>query len=262
MAGFSDGFIRVASGQFILGSPPDEPGRDEDERLHLVTFTRSFFISDHEVTQAEWRALMGWNNSDYLAENRPVEKVTWFDCVEFCNRKSRAAGFGVAYTITNPQTSGHHIIAATVAWDRNATGYRLPTEAEWEYACRATSLPAFCNGEISELECGVDSNLTVVGWYCGNAGTSTHAVKGKQPNSWNLYDMHGNVWEWCWDWYAPYASAGVIDPAGGASGSTRVLRGGAWNYNATYCRSAYRRSDASPGYSYHDIGVRLVRLAP
>jgi len=260
-AGFSDDFIRIPSGQFILGSPPEERRRDTDEGLHLVTLSRAFYICPHEVTQAEWRALMGWNHSDYLGEQRPVEWVTWFDCIDYCNRRSASAGFDLAYTISNPTLAGSHIVAATVSWNRDALGYRLPTEAEWEYACRAQSLTAYCNGDVAAVGCAADSNLTLVGWYCGNAGSSTHTVMLKLPNAADLYDMHGNVWEWCWDWYAPYPAIPSTDPTGGTSGFSRVMRGGAWNYNAEACRSAKRDSQAA-GYSYHDIGLRLVRLAP
>ena len=135
--------------------------------------------------------------------------------------------------------------------------YRLPTEAEWEYAAKAGSTTAFADGGISALGCGRDTNLDRMGWYCGNSKGKTHPVARKQPNAWGLHDMHGNVEEWCNDWRGAYPSSAVTDPAGPSSGSLRVLRGGCWYYDARYCRSAGRLYD-KPDYRYYSFGFRLV----
>jgi len=140
--------------------------------------------------------------------------------------------------------------------------YRLPTEAEWEYAARAGTTTAFYNGGItnSGYNCNSDPNLDKIGWYCGNASNKTHAVKGKDANSWGLYDMSGNVYEWAWDWFGNY-NGDATDPVGLSSGSYRVLRGGIWSNYARYCRSA-DRNNFSPGYRFNYIGFRLLRSMP
>ncbi len=137
--------------------------------------------------------------------------------------------------------------------------YRLPTEAEWEYACRAGSTTAFANGGISELECGHDSNLDSMGWYCGHANNKTHPVGRKKPNAWGLHNMHGNVKEWCQDWYGKYPPSRGTDPTGPLSSSNRVARGGAWSRDASGCRSADRLDYPQDSRS-GDIGFRLVRI--
>jgi len=157
--------------------------------------------------------------------------VSWNDCQEFIRRLNNKEG---------------------------VNKYRLPTEAEWEYACRAGSNTAFANGGITETGCGHDPNLDAMGWYCGNSGSKTHPVAQKKPNAWGLYDMHGNVWEWCQDWYGDYPRGHVTDPAGPSSGSLRVNRGGGWSSNAGFCRSAFRDC-YSPGFRYGYLGFRLAR---
>ena len=147
-----------------------------------------------------------------------------------------------------------------VSWDQLANGYRLPTESEWEYACRAGSTTAFYNGGITRLICNIDPNLDQIGWYCGNASAKTHEVAEKLPNAWGLYDMSGNVEEWCWDWYGVYPGT-ETDPVGPDSGAWRVKRGGSWNGSAQGCRSA-TRDRAGPGYSIQYLGFRPARSAP
>ena len=138
--------------------------------------------------------------------------------------------------------------------------YRMPTEAEWEYACRAGSRAAFTNGTISQLKCGHDPNLDRVGWYCGNAKDETQPVAQKEPNIWGLYDMHGNAWEWCQDWYEESPSGSNINPKGPASGTSKVFRGGGWGLTARSCRSAFRDNYA-PDLKCKLLGFRLVREA-
>jgi formylglycine-generating enzyme required for sulfatase activity len=182
--------------------------------------------------------------------------------VSYCNFRSAVDGLTAAYTITGATYSGNHIISATVTWNQAANGYRLLTEAEWEYVCRATSTAAFCNGAITHLNCSpLDPNLDQVGWFCGNASSVTHDVGGKTENFWGLKDMHGNVWDLCWDRYGTYPAGPLTDPTGPASGSTRVMRGGCWADLASYCRSAARNTN-SPETMNGYVGLRLSRTAP
>jgi len=206
-----------------MGSPASEEGRDSDEVQHTVTLTKGFWLSDHEVTQSEYQAVMGSNPSEFKGDlNRPVEQVSWDEAVLYCQKlteRERAAG-----RITAQQA------------------YRLPTEAEWEYAARAGTTGALY-GE-----------LDTIAWWNGNAGNQTHPVKQKAPNAWGLYDMIGNVWEWCSDWYGNYPTVSVTDPRGPSSGSVRVRRGGSWLSDARGARSASRWGD--PGDRYGRLGFR------
>ncbi|GHU49166.1 hypothetical protein FACS1894200_07530 [Spirochaetia bacterium] len=164
--------------------------------------------------------------------------VSWYEAVEYCNARSRKEGLTPAYTISG----------TNVSWNRNANGYRLPTEAEWEYACRAGTTTPYFSG----------SSVDNVGWYGGNSGYKVHPVGTKQANAWGLYDMHGNVYEWCWDRHGDYSSASQTDPLGAAAGRRRVLRGGCWNSIAVFLRSASRVYNA-PANSNNGYGFRLVR---
>jgi formylglycine-generating enzyme required for sulfatase activity len=253
------GFVLIQPGTFTMGSPSGELCRDSGETQHQVTLTRAIYVAATEVTQAQWQATMGWEDSYFDGPNLPVEQVTWFDAVSYCNLRSAAEGLTPVYTITGAEYDENHIGFAGVTWNPNANGYRLLTEAEWEYACRADSTGAFCNGDIGQCHCGSEPNLGDVGWYCGNSGDQTHDVGTKSPNAWGLYDMHGNVWEWCWDWYGSYGGT-VTDPAGPASGSNRVSRGGGWVDYANFCRSAYR-DQVYPGIRYFYLGLRVAKWA-
>jgi formylglycine-generating enzyme required for sulfatase activity len=253
------GFVLVQPGTFTMGSPINEACRYSDETEHRVTLTRAIFVSATEVTQAQWQATMGWGDSDFDGADRPVESLNWFDAVEYCNKRSADEGLTAAYTTTGATYRGNHIIAATVTWNQNADGYRLLTEAEWEYACRAGSASAFSNGGISQCACGSDPYLSLMGWYCGNASNQTHDAGQKTPNAWGLYDMCGNVWEWCWDWYGSYDGTST-NPAGPGSGSIRVVRGGSWYGLALHCRSA-ARAYYWPDDRFNVIGLRIARTA-
>ena len=218
------GFVWIPPGTFVMGSPESEEGRYADEVQHTVTLTQGFWMSDHEVTQSEYQAVMGNNPSVFKGDlNRPVETVSWDEAVLYCQKlteRERAAG-----RITAQQA------------------YRLPTEAEWEYAARAGTTGA----RYGELD--------TIAWWNGNAGNQTHPVKQKAPNAWGLYDMLGNVWEWCSDWSGEYPTGSVTDPTGPNSGSVRVIRGGSWDVGAGRARSA-GRDRGVPGSRFSDLGFR------
>ena len=223
---------------------------DGNETQHQVTVS-SFYMGRYEVTQREYQDVMGYNPSYFTGDlNRPVEQVTWFDAIEYCNRLSQREGLTPVYTITGrTPASGYPITAATVTSNWNANGYRLPTEAEWEYACRAGTTTAYNTGA------NISDNT---GWYFANSNFRTQPVGQKPANAWGLHDMHGNVWEWCWDWHGTYASAAQTNPRGASSGSFRVLRGGGWFSGALSLRSASRYSIDPYGWS-SDGGFRVVR---
>lgn len=205
-------------GSFLMGSPDDEKEREGDETQHRVTLTQGFWIGKYPVTQRQWKSVMGTNPSASKGDNLPVTSVSWKDCMEYC----RKAG----------------------------NGLQLPTEAQWEYACRAGNTGAYAgSGRLDDM-----------GWYENNSGNRLHPVGQKQPNAWGLYDMHGNVSEWCSDWYGAYPIAAVTtDPKGGGASSQRVRRGGGWNYYARGCRAAYR-CNSDPSTCAGHVGFRLCCL--
>ena len=272
------GMQLIGSGIFSMGSPAGEAGRVPDEELHNVRLTRDFFIGVHEVTQSEYENLMGDNPSAFGPNGGnasfcepvsacPGEQVSWFDAIRYANAMSLQAGLPKCYRL---QRGAGLFAEMTVDFvGLRCLGYRLPTEAEWEYAARAGTRSAFSSGVISVSgeACGYDTHLEKIGWYCDNAGISgpnagTNPIMGKQANSWGLYDMSGNVYEWVWDLYSPtYGIAEQTDPLGAVSGSLRVNRGGSWYSNPRYCRSAYRRRD-SPDNRGDFIGMRISRTAP
>ena len=217
------------SGTYVMGSPQGEEGHDSDETQHQVTISHGFWLGKYEVTQSQWESVMGSNPSLFPGANRPVEAVSWEDVQDF--------------------------IAALNTGKGGAAEYRLPTESEWEYACRAGTTSRFYWGEDSD-ETTIDSHA----WYNGNSSAETHAVGEKLPNVWGLYDISGNVFEWCQDRYGPYPSGPVTDPQGPSSGILRVARGGSWAHVPSACRSAERLS-APVDVQFSDIGLRLVRNA-
>ena len=213
-------FVPISTGTFTMG---------EGKTAQKVTLTQSFHLGQHEVTQEQYEKVMGKNPSKFKGKQKnPVEQVRWDEAVEFCRKLSE---------LPAEKKAGHV--------------YRLPTEAEWEYACRAGTKTKYSFGDS-------ESELGDYAWYVKNSGRTTHAVGGKKPNTWGLYDMHGNVWEWCQDWYDDYPSGSVTDPTGAASGSGRVVRGGSWNGLAWHCRSAYR-SGLSPSLRLNSLGFRVLR---
>jgi formylglycine-generating enzyme required for sulfatase activity len=240
--------VRIQGGTFLMGSPSSEAGRDNNETRHQVT-VGSFYMGKYEVTQREWTAVMGNNPSSFKGDNLPVENVSWYDAVEFCNRLSQREGLTPAYTRNGD----------TVTWNRNADGYRLPTEAEWEYACRAgTTTPFNTGNNISTNTANWNGNYPYSNGSKGVYREKTVAAGSFPPNAWGLYDMHGNVWEWCWDWYGAYTAGARTDPVGAVTGAARVLRGGSCYSSAVDLRSALRRYGTPSGPS-GTLGFRLVR---
>jgi formylglycine-generating enzyme required for sulfatase activity len=235
-------FVAIAGGSFQMGSPSSEKGRSSDETQHRVRLSKSFLMSTTEVTQGQWQAVMGSNPSGFSScgADCPVENVSWFDAVKFANALSKKEGLRAAYRLSGK----------SVSWNKTATGYRLPTEAEWEYAARG--------GE--EYVYSGSNTLSAVGWSNENSGSKTHKVAGKRANAWGLYDMSGNVYEWCWDWYGKDLRSST-DPVGAQSGDYRVGRGGSWFSKPAGARVA-DRDWYTPGYRFYNLGLRLVRTNP
>jgi formylglycine-generating enzyme required for sulfatase activity len=203
---------------------------------------------------------MGINPSSFKGDNLPVESVTWYDTIEYCIKRSQKEGLSPAYTMTNRSPSkGYPIRDAEVTVNWNANGYRLPTEAEWEYACRAGTTTPFSTGNnITTSQANYYGNYPYNNNAEGTYREKTTPMGSFQPNAWGLYDMHGNVWEWCWDWYGDYAVGAQTDPRGAASGTFRVLRGGGWYDPAGFVRSAARGCEF-PFLGGNSFGFRVVR---
>lgn len=254
-----ENFVLIEGGTFEMGSPDTENWRSEDETQHTVIVS-DFYMSIYEVTQAEYAEVTGNNPSSFSGENLPVENVTWMDAVRYCNALSEREGLEPAYIIDG----------ATITWNRSADGYRLPTEAEWEYACRAgTTTPFNTENSISAEEANYYGHYPyeIEGNYFSQGNLETKPGEYRQttvdvdsfsPNKWGLYNMHGNVGEWVWDYYGVYGTEEQTDPAGAESGTLRVYRGGGWNDFAKNMRSAYRATLAEDKGSFN-IGIRLVR---
>jgi len=257
--GSSDTVV-IRAGTFQMGSPKGEPDRFANETQHQVTLTRDFLMQITPVTQAEWQALMG-NNPSYFTRdtNRPVGHVSWYDAVAYANALSVADGLPKAYNLSGcsgtPGKDNYSCsnVTLTAPTPYATTGWRLPTEAEWEYAYRAGTTTAWYNGDD-------ESKVGDIAWFDENSSDTTHPVAQKQPNAWGLYDMAGNLWEWCWDWYGSYPGT-VTDPVGSTSGSYRVVRGGSWYHDASSTRAAYRYG-IYPGYRSTAFGFRLARSRP
>jgi formylglycine-generating enzyme required for sulfatase activity len=223
--GVSIEMVLIRPGSFTMGS---EKGEDDEKAVHKVTLTKPFYLGKFEVTQRQWQAVMGDNPSQFKDPDNPVEMVSWEDCQAFLQKLAEKA----------PQMT-----------------FKLPTEAQWEYACRAGSSGAYSFGDEP-------AKLGEYGWFLDNSGGKAHPVGGKKPNAWGLYDMHGNVCEWCADWYeSEYAPDAATDPTGPASGEARVLRGESWVGAAAELRSA-RRVATPVYYRNSHVGFRLLCLPP
>jgi formylglycine-generating enzyme required for sulfatase activity len=219
-------FVLMPAGTFMMGSGIEAEVDEDEQPQHQVTFSHPFYLQTTPVTQGQWHQVMDENPSFFreCGEDCPVENVSWDEVQEFIEKLNRMEG---------------------------TDQYRLPTEAEWEYACRAGSTGSFCFGDK-------EAELGIYAWYEDNSQGSPYPVGRLKPNAWGLYDMHGNVYEWCQDWYGKYPTGPVTDPNGPFSGEYRVLRGGAWNGDADDLRSAYRLR-FSPGYRYGHVGFRVAR---
>lgn len=279
------GWVRVAPGSFQMGSPSGE-AIYRDETSHRVRLTRAFLMKRTEVTQGEYKSLMGDNPSVWQScgDDCPVERVSWFDAVRYVNALSRKEGLRVCYRLDGESVTFEGM---------GCPGYRLPTEAEWEYAARASTTTVVYTGALHILGRRNGPELDPIAWYGGNSGASyagaydcghwiemqhsastcgTHPVKGKQPNAWGLHDMLGNVNEWCHDWYGAYAAGPGQDPTGPSDaeleaaeyeprGPQRVIRGGAWSDYVVDVRVP-NRAKWGPSISLGDVGFRPVRSIP
>jgi formylglycine-generating enzyme required for sulfatase activity len=216
-------FVWISPGSFIMGSPKNEEGRSDDEIQHAVTLSKGFFMGIHLVTQEQWKEIMNNNPSHFKGKkNLPVDTVSWEECQEFI-KKLR---------------------------EKDNKPYRLPTEAEWEYGCRAGTRTAYNFGNNSDI-------LNEYAWFAeNNVPNTTHGVGQKTPNAWGLHDMHGNLWEWCQDWYGDYPQNEVVDPQGPNTGKFRILRGGSWGDGPAFCRSAFR-ARTEPSDRNNTCGFRL-----
>jgi len=261
--------VRIEAGSFLMGSPANEPERIHNEGPQHRVNVSAFYIGKFQVTQKEYRDIMGENPSYCKGDNHPVENVSWYKAIEYCNALSRREGLTPVYTIDKTRydlnnKSEWDEVKWVVTWNRNANGYRLPTEAEWEYACRAgTNTPFNTGNNITASQANYDGKYP----YNKNVkGVSRNITTGVgsfifTSNPWGLYDMHGNVWEWCWDWFGDYSNAVQTDPVGAVSGSYRVARGGCYDSPAFGARSA-ARNYVNPSYAnsiVNLIGLRIVR---
>jgi formylglycine-generating enzyme required for sulfatase activity len=281
--------VWIPAGTFLMGSPANELNRGDIETQHQVTLTNGFYMGKYPVTQVQYETVMETNPSGFktpvspetITANRPVEQVSWYNAIVFCNKLSIKEGLSPAYTMyrsdapnansnnvniwedipvnwsTDPADWGTVPGTSNGRWNavrmvENSDGYRLPTEAQWEYACRAGTTTAYNTGDTINDD---------TGWYKSNSDGRTREVGLKPPNAWGLYDMHGNVCEWCWDTSLndDYADAPQTDPTGAAPGSFKILRGGSWYYDSQYLRSAFRNRD-SANLRRDDQGFRVVKV--
>jgi len=215
-----------AKAEYQAASARYRDSYETEKPAHEVTLTRPYYLGRFEVTQEQYQQVMGGNPSDFKGQNLPVENVSWDEAQEFCKKASEKTGHAM----------------------------RLPTDAEWEFACRAGTRTLYCTGDG-------EADLDRAAWYDKNSGNTTHPVGQKVPNAWGLYDMHGNVWEWVQDFYAPYKAEAATDPGGPAQGQYRVLRGGSWFYFPGLCRSASRFGDYPDDRDF-DFGFRVVGSSP
>ena len=222
--------VLIPAGEFEMGSPASDVEAPHMQKpQHRVRITKQFYLGKYLVTQQQWEAVMGGNPSKFKGPKNPVETVSWDDCQQFLTKLNAKIG-----------TQGGK--------------FALPTEAQWEYACRAGSTTRYCFGDD-------DAKLGEYAWYDANSGNRTHPVGEKKPNAWGLYDMHGNVFEWCQDWCDGnyYASSPTNDPTGPATGTDRAGRGGSWKLFAGFSRSAYRFSHLPEGRAF-SLGFRVAQI--
>jgi len=265
--------IKIPAGRFVMGSPAAEAGREDSETQHEVEITQPFYMATTEVTQAQWKSLMKSEPSDVRAcgADCPVERVSWFDAIEFCNALSRAENLTACYLRRGMRVRNM----------AGCSGYRLPTEAEWEYAARAGTSTATYGDPVTFKGISNAPELEPIAWYSGNCDAAydgaadcsgwlerpqpgrrcgPQPVAGRQPNVWGLYDMLGNVGEWVQDWYGPYDARAAVDPQGPLRGEMRVWRGGSWVSLARFSRAAARLY-YKPTEAMNEVGFRVVKSA-
>jgi formylglycine-generating enzyme required for sulfatase activity len=243
--------VEIPAGQFLREAHSPDSSWGSIPTLSPVTINSSFMLGKTEVTQGQWRRIMGDNPSwfRYCGDNCPVEQVTWFDAVNFCNKLSDLEGATRCYLVDGN----------SIKWDEECTGYRLPTEAEWEYAARAGTTTEFSTGDcLSTEQANYNGNLPNDVCPGGDYRKTTLNVDSFKPNAWGLYNMHGNVLEWVWDWKANFSTNSVEDPKGPRSGFTRIYRGGGWNKSAESCRSS-QRFFFVPEWCDSAVGFRLAK---
>jgi len=262
-------FLLINGSSFIMGSPASEQQYSAFQRLVTVS---SLIVCIYPVTQKEFEEIMSFNPSEFKGTNLPVENVSWYDAIEYCNRRSIIEGLTPVYVINKNQKDPNNRLVIDpycwiVIWNRNANGYRLPTEAEWEYLCRAgTTTPFYTGDNVTTDQANYDGNWPYNNNLNGIFRGHTVTIGSFEPNQWGLYDMIGNTWEWCWNWfdYPPVRDVSLqIDPTGVSFGATRVIRGGAWDSFGENLRSG-ARSGGYPGLpnnNYSGIGFRIVRNA-
>ena len=260
--------VQIPGGTFTMGSNDSTDWNAQP--AHHVILTDSFYIGIYVLTQEQWQTVMETNPSYFQGTSddrivtsgeiqirRPVDCVSWYDTIVFCNRLSIQEGLTPAYRIsgsTNPNDWGNIPTSSNSTWNAveivsGSRGYRLPTEAQWEYACRAETTTIWSYGNTMNGD---------YMWFYPNGNNRTHEIGKKMPNAWGLYDMHGNVWEWCWDRYSTYTGGVQTNPSGASSGSDRIIRGGAFDSSGPNTRLALR-SSYSPDYKSSNFGFRLVR---
>ena len=284
--------VLIPAGAFLMGAHPDDDEADDDEKpRHKVEITKAFYVGKYPVTQKLWKAVMGNNPSRFKGEDRPVEEVSWFDCVDFCNKLSELEGKEPVYQGLEAHEMGGYpedekALSEKVVCNWSANGYRLLTEAEWEYAARAPAAatqgarakypPYAARAPVSDTQgarakdlsyaarngayhlYSGSNNVDEVAWYWSNSEGQTHPVGQKKPNGFGLYDISGNVWEWCWDWFGDYSPETQSDPTGGPSCPVRVGRGGSWD-NAQVGLRVSRRAKGVPSVRLDNLGFRLGR---
>lgn len=266
---YSQLFVEIKPRVFSLGAFDGDHDADAEEYpKHQVTLSRTFAMSRYQVTQNLWEKVMDMNPSSFIGTNRPVENVNWLDCILFCNKYSEIKGLEKVYEVPKglesvlksqqkPISVVVNRLARSIKQNLDATGYRLPTEAEWEYCAKANTNFLYSGS----------NNPEEVAWYgshfardlkSGNSHGATHLVGGKNPNAFGIHDMSGNVWEWCWDWYGEYLSESISDPTGSLNGLNKVSRGGCWR-GGTWGTRVSGRYRYEPSFRNSNIGFRLVR---
>ncbi len=257
--------VYVKGGTFQMGTSESE----YSQPIHSATVA-SFYIGKHHITQKEWQAVMEGNKNEISTEpytrrdnpQAPIVKVSWYDAIVFCNRKSIQEGLKPCYEKSGegnpdywgvPKSGNNDVNWDAIKCNWSANGYRLPSEAEWEYAARG-------GNQSKGFRFSGSNNLNDVGWYEDNSDDEIHDAGAKAANELGIYDMTGNAWEWCWDWYDSYSSNAETNPYGANDGTRRVGRGGSWDDEEDYCHVAYRLY-ANPGRSYGDLGFRVARTS-